>query len=171
MRIAGVSGKEGVGPEHDRRVGLIGELGNDAVVQRRRIKKRAQPRKHWQQRPAGQAERVKHRQSIQHDVRRAEIDSRAYLEAVRLNVGMAQRNPLRSPLGAGGEKNDARLVRIAAPVREVVVKRRYATLQQAEQLVQHGDALAQIFEVNHLGAAVLDGFDDVGELGGRYEAP
>src|SRR3546814_2634931 len=76
MRHARVAGEEGVGAEHDRRVGGVGEHRHDAVVQRRGIHERLHAREQRQQHAAGHAEGVEHRQRVEHAVGRIEIDAR-----------------------------------------------------------------------------------------------
>ena len=86
--IASIAHEKCIGAEEDRSIGVIGKLGDDLVVERRGIEEGSDARKHRQERAAGQAESMEHRERIEHDVLGGEIDARRRLKTIGLEIAM-----------------------------------------------------------------------------------
>ena len=129
-----------------RRVHVVRDLRDDAVVQRRRVEERAHAGQQRQQRAGRQAERVKQRQRVQDHVLRAEIDARRDLLAVREHVRVRQRDAFRHAFRARREQHDRRLVGHDALAR--VMQRGEAARDGGLDLEPWRDSLAQVLEID-----------------------
>ncbi len=170
MRKPRVAGEKGVGAEHERGIRVVGERRHDAVVQRRGIEEHLDAGERRQNGAAGQAEGVKHRQRVEHDVRRAEVDARRHLIAVRLNVDVAERYALGRALCARREQNDRLGVGVAGPGGDDVGQPRSKQSGYARELVEQREPLAHILEIHHADARFPEGGHHVAELGDVDEA-
>ena len=148
VRDPGIAGEEGVGAEEDGRVDGVGDLRDDAVVQRRGIEEGPGAGEKRQQQPAGQPEGVEDRQGVEDHVGRVEVDPRRELVAVGQDVGVAEHHALGRALGAGGEEHHRRVPGIAA--RAVPAEAQQGPAPEAEQLVAQAQALAQVLQVDQL---------------------
>ncbi len=144
VRRACVSREEGVGAEQDGGAGLVDQFGHDAVVQRRRVHedRNAGHQRHHQ--PAGQTERVEHRQHIEHLVVGIGIDPRQRLRGIGENVAVGQHHALGHAFGSRREQDDRGILRAAHHARRCAVA-------QSLDLVGETDRAADVLEIDDLG--------------------
>ena len=98
--IARIAHQEGVGAEQHRGIGFVAELRHHLVVKRRGIEEGPHTGQHGQQRAAGEAEGMEHRQRVEHDVGCREGDARRRLVAVGVEVPVRQHHALGQAFGA-----------------------------------------------------------------------
>ena len=111
VRDPRVAGQERVGAEQDRRVDAVDELRapSDSAAATDTGTSRT-PGEQRQQQAARQPEAVKHRQRVEDDVLRIEVDDRRKLMAVGQQVAMAQHDALRRAFRSRREQHHRRLV-------------------------------------------------------------
>ena len=160
--VIGVGGtriarQERVGAKQDGRVRAVNEFGNDAVVQGRRVQEHGDAADQRHQQSGRQAERVEHRQRVEHLVRTVAGHTRQALRAVGQQVAMRQHYALGRALRTRGEQDCGRRVGIDLDLR-------FAAGQKAFDLVRERDGRADIFEIDNTCAAfdrLRSGFPDV----------
>ncbi len=156
MRHTRIAVEERVGAEHDRRVHAVNELGDGAIVKRRRIEIDTHPGDQRQHQPDGEPERVEHGQHVEQLVLRTEVDARGSLRGIGQHVAMGEHDALRHALGARREQDGGPVVGLARD-------QRLARVQQATDLVAPGDGRPDILEVDEL-HLFLDRRHEVREL-------
>ena len=129
--------QEGVGADQDRRLELLHELGDDAVVQRRGMQSGADAGGEHQNDPCRQPEAVEERQRGDRAVGRPDRGARLQLGDVGEKIAVRQHDPLRRALGARGEKH--RRLGLAPEV-----ARREPRGDQRRQLVEAGDGSPEV---------------------------
>src|SRR4029079_13506396 len=97
---------------------------------------------------AGQAEGMKHRQGIEHDILCGEIDARRGLEAIGLQVAVGEDDALRNPLRSGCEENDRRRIAVGIPPAAAQRDAWKFTREEAVELVGKTQIVAQILEID-----------------------
>jgi hypothetical protein len=75
---------------------------------------------------------MEHRQGVEHDIRRIEIDDRGELVAVGQDIGVAEHDALGRAFGAGSEQHHRRVIRRCLHLAAIDSLREAGAQQSAE---------------------------------------
>ena len=110
---ARIVAEESAGAEQHRAAAVVNDLGDDAVMQWRRVEEHFRASHQRHDAAAGKAEGMKQRQRNHEFVGRREVDHRADLRDVGQDAAMRVHHAFGFAFGTGGEQHHGRRVRIA----------------------------------------------------------
>ena len=147
VSMLGVVAEKGRGPQQHGAATVIGQFGDDPVMERAGVEEHVGTTQHRQQTAGGEPEGVKQRQGVENPVIDREIDHRANLPDVGEQGAMGQHHPLGLAFGAGCEQHHGGILGSTDPCGR---ERKWQRPQHQPQFVAQRHRLAQVFQIQQL---------------------